>query len=202
MRVLLVDNHPVVRLGIRTLLDAAGDGEGVIETGDAQEAVTITQNLRPDVVILDSELGAGKSGLEACRELKSLPDPPKVLVYTAQNSREDVAAAALAGADAYLHKGMECERLLDTINDTSNGERTWLLGAEDHIHTRLKANIDDSDLTPKEVEILALLLEHRDNREIADALCLSLNTIKTHVRNILKKLGVKSRKELFEDDSH
>lgn len=113
-----------------------------------------------------------------------------------------MAAAALAGADAYLHKGMKCDVLLDTITDTSNGKRTWLLGAEEHEPARLKEKIDDSELTPKEEKILALLLERRDNRSIADELYLSLNTVKTHVRNILKKLGVKSRKELFADDSH
>lgn len=82
-----MDNHPVVRLGIRTLLDRNTAAEDVVETGDAEEALSIARDLHLDVVILDSELGAGTSGLETCRDLKSLPDPPKVLVYTAQNSR-------------------------------------------------------------------------------------------------------------------
>lgn len=200
MKVLLVDNHPATRLGMKILLNGAKEVETVGEAGDAEEALRLNEELHPDLVVLDPELGMGPSGLEVCRRLKSSPHPPKILVYTAQNSKEDVAAAALAGADAYLYKGVECEKLPEAVDKTCNGERTWLLGSvEESPEGRLREKIEAADLTPKESEILALLIDRHSNGEIAEELCLSLNTVKTHVSSILKKLGLGSRKELFKE---
>lgn len=199
MRVLLVDDQPATRLGLRVLLGGAGDAEVAGECRSAEEAMRLIEETRPDLVILDLELGGKRSALEACRELKSLPRPPRVLVYTARNSREDVAAASLAGADSYLHKGIECGKLPEVASKTHVGERIWLLGpAEDGASAKLRAIIEGADLTPKESEVFALIMDRCANREIAEKLWLSRNTVKTHVRSILRKLGFESRRELFE----
>ncbi len=200
MKILLVDNHPATRLGARIILQGIDGVETVDEAESAEEALHLAEELCPkDLVIVDAELGEGTSELKACKELKSRRRPPLILVYTAQNSKEDVAAASLAGADGYLHKGARREEIAETVNKTLDGERAWLLGpTEGSARTRLEAMINGAALTPRENEILTLVLARRTNREIMVELSLSLNTVKTHVRNVLKKLGFGSRQELFE----
>jgi two-component system, NarL family, response regulator DevR len=194
VKVMLVDNHPVTLLGMRTLLSESGVDD-ISEAPDAEAALTLAGEERPDLVVLDSDLGE-ENGLEVCREIKTLPDAPKVVVYTARTSREDVAEACLAGADGYLYKGAEREKLAEIVEKTNEGERNWVLGP-DGGGTDFQKNIEAADLTPKEREILALLLDRNTNRGIADKLRLSENTVKTHVHSVLKKLHLHSRQELF-----
>jgi DNA-binding NarL/FixJ family response regulator len=197
LRVLLVDDHPTVRFGIRHLLASASEVEVVCEAESAAEAVRLAESLRPDLVLLDLRLG-GDSGIEACREIKALPDAPRVLVFTAHTSAENVAGATLAGAEGYLHKGVEAEKLLDAIERTHAGGRVWLLPTENEVEaaTRLKESSDEALLTPKEKEVFALVLKRRTNPEIAEELYISLYTVKNHVSSILRKLGLKSRREI------
>jgi len=196
LRVLLVDDHPTVRFGLRHLLASAGDAEVVGEADNAVDAVRFAQDLRPDLVLLDLRLGED-SGIEACREIKTLPDPPRVLVFTAHASVEDVAGATLAGADGYLHKGVAGEDLLAAVRRAYAGGRVWLLPAEKAEATaRLKEVSDGARLTPKEREVFALVLKRRTNAEIAEELYISLYTVKNHVSSILRKLGLKSRREI------
>ena len=138
-----------------------------------------------------------------CKSLKEFSDrPPRILVYTAHNSREHVAAASLSGADGYVHKGTDCETLCEAVGEICRGERLWYLGPENaEACTRLKARIEEAHLTPKERDIVFLLIERRTTAEIADHLCLSRNTIKTHVSSIFRKLGVRSRQELLKAES-
>lgn len=195
MKVMLVDNHPATLLGMRTLLSENGVDE-IREAEDAEEALSIAGEESPDLVVLDPDLG-DENGLEICREMKTLPDAPKVVIYTARTSREDVAEACLAGADGYLYKGAEREKLPEIVEKTNNGERNWILGPDGGNGAGFQKNIEAADLTPKEREILALLLARSTNREIADKLCLSGNTVKTHVHSVLKKLHIHRRQELF-----
>lgn len=188
---MIVDNHPATRLGMREILS----GHEVSEAPDAASALSIAGEESLDLVVLDPDLGP-ENGLEICREVKTLQDAPKVVVYTARNSREDVAEACLAGADGYLYKGAEREKLAEIVEKTGEGERNWVLGP-DGGDSNLQKNIEAAELTPKEREILALLLDRSTNREIASRLCLSCNTVKTHVHSILKKLHLHSRQELF-----
>lgn len=202
MRVVLVDNNPTTLLGVRVLLRDTESAEVVGESREADEAARLVEYLAPDLVVLDPDLRASTGGLELCRRIKALPEPPRVLIYTTQNSREDVAAACIAGADAYLYKGVECERLLEALSRAYGGDRVWFLGREEEESSPgIEAMIEESGLTPKEGEILARLVDHRTNTEIAAELCLSHNTVKSHVHNVLKKLGLKNRKELFRDIS-
>jgi DNA-binding NarL/FixJ family response regulator len=175
LRILLVDDHPTVRLGLKHLLESAGN-EVVGEAGNATDAVRLAGELRPDVVLLDLRLG-DDSGIEVCREMKAMPGAPRVLVFTAHTGVEDVAAATLAGADGYLHKGTVAEELLDAVERTHAGRRIWLLPTA-------------------EKEVFALVLKRRTNAEIAGELYISLYTVKNHVSSILRKLGLKSRREI------
>lgn len=193
MKVVLVDNHPATLLGMRTLL--SGSADDIREAADAEEALRLAGE-NTDLVVLDSDLGE-ESGLEVCKDMKALPNAPKIVIYTARTSREDVAEACLAGADGYLYKGAEREKLPEMVEKTNNGERNWILGPDDGGGSSFQKNIEAADLTPKEREILALLLSRSTNREIAEKLCLSGNTVKTHVHNVLKKLHLHRRQELF-----
>ena len=197
MRVLLVDDHPTIRFGVKLLLSSTEGAEVVGEAASVVDAVRLAAELRPDLVLLDLRLG-GDSGIEVCREIKALPDVPRVLVFTAHIGAEDVAAATLAGADGYLHKGVAGEELLDAVERTHRGERIWLLPAanEEEAATRLKRTSDEARLTPKEKEVFALVLKRRTNAEIAEELYVSLYTVKNHVSSILRKLGLKSRREI------
>ena len=196
MRILLVDDHPTVRFGLKHLLESAAGNEVVGEAGNAADAVRLAGELRPDVVLLDLRLGED-SGIEVCREMKAVPDAPLVLVFTAHTGVEDVAAATLAGADGYLHKGVAGEELLDAVERTYAGGRVWLLpAAEEETASRIEEASGEARLTPKEKEVFALVLKRRTNPEIAGELYISLYTVKNHVSSILRKLGLKSRREI------
>ena len=200
MKVLLVDICPATRLGINMSLREAMDVEVVGEATNAEVALRLSDILRPDLVILDIELEEdGLEGLWLCKLLKaSSNNRPRVLVYTARNSREDVASASLVGADSFLHKGAPCARICETVNMIRAGERVWLLGpATEEPQTELEVLIEGADLTPKEAEVLSLLLRRYTNAEIAEQLSLSYNTVKTHVSSILRKLALNSRQEIL-----
>ncbi len=199
MRVLLVDPCPATRLGVRVSLQGAKDVEVVGETANAEEALHLSDELRPDLVILDIEQGDEPEGVQLCRLLKaSSKNRPQLLVYTARNSRKDVAAASLIGADSYLHKSVPCARIRETVSMIGQGERVWLLGpAAEESHTKLGALIEEANLTAKEREVLSLLLRRYTNAEIAEQLSLSCNTVKTHVSSILRKLALNNRQEIL-----
>lgn len=198
IRILLVEDHPVVRLGLRTVVDAQSDMEVVGEADSAAEALAATRDLTPDLVILPLRLDGELRGIELCRELKSTDPAPRVLIYTSYNSAEDASASFLSGADSFVHKREDSARLLDTIRTTADGRRTWLLGAETSDESdRLRAAVERSGLTEREREVLGFMLQRFTNAEIAKELFIELPTVKTHVSNILAKLGVRSRQELF-----
>jgi len=181
---------------LRHLLGSAGF-EVAGEAGSAAEAVRLTEELRPDIVLLDLRLGED-SGIEACREIKASVHVPRILVFTAHTSVEDVAGATLAGADGYLRKGVAGEKLLDAIRRTHARGRVWLLPAEneEEAAARVKDASDEARLTLKEKEVFSLVLKRRTNAEIAGELYISLYTVKNHVSSILRKLGLKSQREI------
>jgi DNA-binding NarL/FixJ family response regulator len=195
LRILLVDDHPTMRFGLKHLLASAAEVVGEAENAD--DAVRLTRELHPELVLLDLRLGED-SGIEVCREVKALPEAPRVLVFTAHTSVEDVAGATLAGADGYLHKGVEGEELLAALERIHSGKHVWLLpaGNEEEVATRLRETSGEARLTPKEKEVFTLILKRRTNPEIAEELYISLYTVKNHVSSILRKLGLKSRREI------
>jgi DNA-binding NarL/FixJ family response regulator len=199
VRVLLVDSCPATRLGVSVSLQGPEGVEVVGETDNAEEALHLSDELRPDLVILDIELEDEAEGVRLCQLLKaSSKNRPQILVYTARNSRKDVAAASLLGADSYLYKGVACAKIRETVNMIRGGERVWLLGpAAEESQTKLSALIEEANLTAKEQEVLSLLLRRYTNAEIAEQLSLSCNTVKTHVSSILRKLALDSRQEIL-----
>lgn len=196
MKVILVDKHPVTRLGLRALLQDTKGVEVVGEAADIEEVRRLNARLRPDLMILDPNVVEEGADSARCEPFEYAP---RVLIYTALNSRELLAAASLAGADAFVHKEVGAEGLLEAIERIRAGERVWMLGpAEAKSEVALRARIQAARLTPREKEILDLLLRRRSNPEIAAFLHVSINTVRTHVKHVMKELGMASRRELLE----
>lgn len=194
---MLVDDHPVTRLGIRNLLEMTEDLLVVGEAGDEKEAVRLANRLEPDLVILDLRLGETGDGMEVCRRMKDLPNPPHVLIHSAYKGTEDMATAAVAGADGYFHKGAEYLEFAGVVRRVLAGERVWFVHAEAAESLDAEEKTRGPALTPREREVFALMLRRYSNEEVGRALYLSIPTVKTHVKHILAKMGLKSRKDLF-----
>ncbi|MGH3358964.1 MAG: response regulator [Nocardioidaceae bacterium] len=198
IRILLVEDHPVVRLGLSTVIAAQPDMEVVGEAATSGDALGCISDLAPDLVILPLRLEGEPRGVELCRELKSSATAPKVLIYSSYNSTEEASSSFLSGADSFVHKGEDSGRLLDTIRATAAGRRVWLLGVETKDQSaKLQELMEDSGLTRREQEVLGFMLQRLTNAQIANELFVELPTVKTHVSNILAKLGLRSRRDLF-----
>lgn len=193
-----MEDHPIVRLGLRTVLEAQPDMLITGETSSESEALAAMQETRPDVVILPLRLGGELRGVELCREIKNATDAPHVLIYTSYNSREDASSAYLSGADSFLHKGERASRLLDTVRAIATGRRVWILGTESSEQLEnLEQRVQKSRITSREREILGFMLQRFTNAEIANELFIEIPTVKSHVSSILQKLGLRSRQDLF-----
>ncbi|GAA3739375.1 response regulator transcription factor [Streptomyces tremellae] len=195
IRVLLVDDHQVVRRGLRTFLEIQDDIAVVGEAGDGDEGVARTEELRPDVVLMDIKM-PGSDGIDALRKLRELDNPARVLVVTSFTEQRTVVPALRAGAAGYVYKDIDPEALADAIRSVHAGH--VLLQPE--VARALLAQDDPASgqgrgtsLTEREREVLALIADGRSNREIARALVLSEKTVKTHVSNILMKLDLADR---------
>lgn len=196
--VLIVDDQPIVRRGVCAVFGCEEDLIVVGEAGDVRTVARLAAALRPDLVLLDPWVNGETAGACLCRELKGFRGPPRVLIHTAHNSHQDVYSYYLAGADGFVHKGEEPDRLVDAARQVLAGKRVWLLGGNPESCSETEsAPLNATRLTCKEQEILALMLQGHPNRRIAETLCVSLDTIKTHVRSVYKKLGVSGREELF-----
>ncbi|MFE7236617.1 response regulator [Streptomyces sp. NPDC057580] len=195
IRVLLVDDHQVVRRGLRTFLEVQDDIEVVGEAADGAEGVARSEELRPDVVLMDIKM-PGTDGIEALRKLRELDNPAKVLIVTSFTEQRTVVPALRAGASGYVYKDVDPEALAGAIRSVHAGH--VLLQPE--VAGALLAQEDGgtgtgrgSTLTEREREVLGLIADGRSNREIARALVLSEKTVKTHVSNILMKLDLADR---------
>ncbi|WP_372343751.1 response regulator [Streptomyces sp. KL116D] len=192
VRILLCDDHAVVRAGLLALLDSAPDIEVVGEAGTGEEALALGAKLRPDVVLMDLQLGEGIDGVETTRRIASAPSPtPNVLVLTTYDTDADITRAIEAGATGYLLKAERPEELFAAIHAAAQG-RTALSAP---VASRVMANMRKPrpTLTDRERDILGQLAHGLGNREIAKALFISEATVKTHLGRIYDKLGVDTR---------
>ncbi|MBN3928583.1 response regulator transcription factor [Streptomyces verrucosisporus] len=195
IRVLLVDDHQVVRRGLRTFLEVQGDIEVVGEAADGAGGVARAEELRPDVVLMDLRM-PGSDGVEALRKLRELGNPARVLVVTSFTEQRTVVPALRAGAAGYVYKDIDPDALAGAIRSVHAGHvllqpevARALLGQEGAGGGPGRG----TSLTEREREVLALIADGRSNREIARRLVLSEKTVKTHVSNILMKLDLADR---------
>jgi len=197
IRVLLVDDHQVVRRGLRTFLEVQDDIEVVGEASDGAEGVAAAEELRPDVVLMDVKM-PGTDGIEALRRLRELANPARVLIVTSFTEQRTVVPALRAGASGYVYKDIDPDALAGAIRSVHAGHvllqpevADALLSQEDQGQGGGTGR--GSSLTEREREVLGLIADGRSNREIARALVLSEKTVKTHVSNILMKLDLADR---------
>jgi len=197
-RVLLVDDHAMVRRGLRDFLGIFDDIEVVGEAGDGQEALTATAALRPDVVVMDLNLPR-LDGVEATRELRATRPDVEVVALTGFVEEARVMAAIEAGAAGFLLKDAEPDDVAAAIRAARNGEMYLDPAVAGMVARQLRtpgasaSAADDSVLTPRERDVLALVAQGLPNRAIGDALGITERTARTHVSNILAKLGLTSR---------
>nr|WP_206324722.1 MULTISPECIES: response regulator transcription factor [unclassified Streptomyces] len=191
----MVDDHQVVRRGLRTFLEVQDDIEVVGEAADGAEGVARAEELRPDVVLMDVKM-PGTDGIEALKRLRALDNPAKVLIVTSFTEQRTVVPALRAGASGYVYKDIDPDALAGAIRSVHAGH--VLLQPE--VAEALLAQDDPqggtgrgTTLTEREREVLGLIADGRSNREIARALVLSEKTVKTHVSNILMKLDLADR---------
>lgn len=191
IRVLITDDHPVVRAGLRALLDTEPELEVVGEATTPGEAVEEAARTHPDVVLMDLQLRAGTSGVDATRALRALPSPPRVLVLTNYDTDADILAAVEAGASGYLLKDAPPAELLAAVRAAAAGESALAPGIASRLLERLRSPA--ATLSAREIEVLELVAAGRSNREVARALVVSEPTVKSHLAHIFTKLGVASR---------
>jgi DNA-binding NarL/FixJ family response regulator len=185
IRVLIVDDHPAVRRGLRAFLELAGGLEVTGEAADGPAALELVANGKPDVVLLDMML-PGMDGVEVLHVLRRRELPARVLVVTSFTDRSRLVPAIRAGARGYLSKDVDPAALVAAVRSVAAGH--LLLEPE-----AAGALAGESVLTAREREVLALLADGRSNREIAGALVVAEKTVKTHVSSILLKLGLADR---------
>ncbi len=197
-RLMIVDDHEVVRMGLRAALEVEPDFTVVAEAGNGKEAIEKARAHQPDIVLMDVRMD-GMDGIEACREIRSEYPDTKVLMLTSFAEEETVVSALLAGAAGYVLKNVARSRLLEALRSVARGESLLDSKVTKGVLEKLVAGKDkaapDDELTPREREVLILIAEGATNKEIAQKLVVSENTARNHVSHILGKLGFSRRSE-------
>ncbi|MFE6736437.1 response regulator [Microbacterium sp. NPDC057650] len=191
LRLVLVDDHPVVRAGLRALVESQDDLRVVGEAGGADQAVEVVQAEHPDVVLMDLSMGEGPGGIEATTRLRALAEPPAVLVLTTYDSESDILRALDAGAGGYLLKDSPPDQLFAGIRAVAAGQPALAPSVAAVLMRR--AASPEPRMTEREVEVLELLADGLGNRELAKVLFVSEATVKSHLSHIYTKLGVDTR---------
>lgn len=192
VRVMVVDDHPVVREGLRGFLSSRPGLEVVAEAGDGEEAIRKARHLRPDVVLMDLVM-PGTDGVEATKQIVAADHDVRVVVLTSFTDDERVVPAVRAGAAGYLHKDASPAELEQAVRAAARGDAPLSPRAAARVLQSMTSEAPGPALTPREREVLALLGEGLTNRLIARRLDVSEKTVKTHVGNVLAKLGVSDR---------
>lgn len=188
IRVMLVEDHLMVRVGLASIINAEPDMEVVAEAGTGEVAVELFRERRPDVTLLDLRM-PGMNGVDAMLAIRAKVPDARVIVLTTFDGDEDIYRALKAGAQGYLLKDMGRDELLEAIRAVHNGQRR----VPSRVTRRLAERMPDSELTPREMDVLGLIATGKSNKEIGIALGITEPTVKVHVVNLLGKLGVSDR---------
>lgn len=204
-KILIVDDHRLLRDGLSVLLGQAGDMEIVGSVSSGEEAISELPGLQPDVILMDIMMG-GMSGIEATRWIKEQDASIKVILISSEINKELVTAGIQCGIDGYLPKDVDVDVLAKAIRTVRDGGRYFNeaitnLVFEDFYQKKRLTNVKgkvtlNSDLTKREEEVLALVASGKSNQEVADELFISVKTVDTHKSHILDKLGLKNTAEL------
>ncbi|MER5965044.1 response regulator transcription factor [Streptomyces sp. NPDC002057] len=191
IRLLLADDHPVVRAGLRAVLDTEPDFEVVAEAATAERAVELAAAGGVDVVLMDLQFGSGMHGSEATAAIAAAPGGPKVLVLTTYDTDADILAAVEAGASGYLLKDAPPEELAAAVRTAAAGQSALAPAVAHRLMDRMRTPAEA--LTRRELEVLQLVGEGLSNQQISKVLFLSQATVKSHLVHVFAKLGVDSR---------
>lgn len=200
INILIVEDHSLTRVGLKFTLEKYPELQVIGEAEDGLEGVNKTKELNPDIILMDLGM-PNMNGVEATKEIKKFSPATKVLILTSHNDKEQVLAAFAAGADAYCMKDIPQERLITAIKSVFEGvvwidpdvAKIVLTNLPAHGEKETEINVADANLTPREREVLELIVEGCSNADIAFKLCISQHTVKTHISNILSKLEVDDR---------
>ena len=202
IRVLIADDHAIVRSGVRMLLQVEPDFDVVGEAKDGHQAIALAGQLQPDVVLMDIAM-PGIDGLEATRQIKTHWPDIDVVVLTMHRSEEHFFEMLKNGASGYLLKGAEPGDLIHALRVVAEGS-VFIYPTmaqklvQDYLNLSEGEGVMDPQLSPRENEILQLLIEGFTNKEIAEKIVVSLSTVHTHRTNLMKKLGLSNRHELIQ----
>ncbi|MFJ3924555.1 response regulator [Streptomyces sp. NPDC090022] len=191
IRLLLADDHPVVRAGLRAVLDTEPGFTVVAEAATAERAVELAAELELDVVLMDLQFGAGMHGSQATAAITARPGGPRVLVLTTYDTDADILAAVEAGASGYLLKDAPPEELAAAVRTAAAGQSALAPAVALRLMDRMRTPAEA--LTKRELEVLQLVADGLSNQQISKRLFLSQATVKSHLVHIYAKLGVDSR---------
>lgn len=191
IRLLIADDHPVVRAGLRALLSAAEDLEVLAEASSPVEVVALARQHSPDLVLMDLQFAGPATGADATREIRALRPAPQVLVLTNYDTEGDILAAVEAGASGYLLKDAPPEELLAAIRAAAAGRSALAPAIAGRLMERMRA--PQESLSAREIEVLRLVAQGASNGAIAQSLHISEATVKSHLVHVFTKLDVSSR---------
>lgn len=197
--ILLIDDHPMLRTGVKQLVSMAPDISVVGEASNGEQGIDLAESLDPDLILLDLNM-PGMNGLETLDKLREKALSGRIVVFSVSNHEEDVVTALKRGADGYLLKDMEPEDLLKALQQAAAGEMVLSEALTPVLAASLRANRATTDrdvtqLTPRERDILKLIAQGLPNKMIARRLDITESTVKVHVKHMLKKMKLKSRVE-------
>ena len=199
-RILLVDDHPMMRRGLRDLLELENDLEVVAEAGNGEDAIALAQQTEPDLILMDLDM-PGIDGLETTRRMRDVDIDARIVMFTVSDEQGHVLEALRNGADGYLLKDMDAEQLIEQIRLAATGrmalspELTQVLAEAIRVRPKPTGQVPFSSLTKREKEVLRQIAKGQSNKMIARKLGITEGTVKVHVKNLLHKLGLRSRVE-------